>query len=210
MSLSSRSQPDGRPRRDAGATHWLHRWIALMVLLLATTVCADSRADARVPMPLQAQLAGRLGTFDRNFQARAGGVARVLALYKSSSAESQAAAKGFASAILELRQVAGLTATVEVAPLDDGAKLAAKCRADKVAIVYLSVGLEQETPLIARALVGADVLTIGPTAQYATNGAVVAFDIEEARPKLIINLRSAKAQNVAFKADLIKLARIVE
>ncbi|CAN5841694.1 hypothetical protein BH11MYX4_BH11MYX4_04860 [soil metagenome] len=209
MSRSSctRGAPPGRHHRSP---LWLRCWGGLLVLLLAATVCADSRADARVPMPLQAQLAGRLGTFDRNFLARAGGVARVLVVHKSGNAESQAAARSFASAILELRQVAGLTATVEVAPLDDGAKLAAKCRADKVALVYLSMGLEQETPQIARALVGADVLTIGPSAQYAMSGAVVAFDIEEARPKLIINMKSARAQNVAFKAELIKLARIVE
>jgi YfiR/HmsC-like len=186
-------------------------WLALLGLLVAlVTIAGRARADARVPMPLQAQLTGRLGTFDRNFQARAGTVAHVLVVHKPGNAESQAAAKSFATAVLELRQVGGLPAAVEIAPLVDGPRLAARCRSEKIALVYLAAGLEQDVPGIAAALAGADVLTVGPTAAFATGGAVVAFDLEEARPKLILNLRSAKAQNVSFKAELIKLARLVE
>ena len=198
------------PRPPPGQRLWLRGWSVLVAVLLAMTICADSRADARVPMALQAQLAARLGTFDRNFQARAGGVAHVLVVYMAGNAESHAAAKSFADAISDLRQVGGLPATVEVAPFVDGAKLAAKCRTDRIALVYFAAGLEQEIPRIAAALVGVDVLTLGPSAPYAANGAVVAFDLEEARPKLFLNLKSARAQNVVFKAELLKLARIIE
>jgi hypothetical protein len=63
---------------------------------------------------------------------------------------------------------------------------------------------------VAAALAGADVLTVGTTARHAENGAVVGIGLEEAHPKLVVNLARAKAQNVSFKAELIKLARVVE
>lgn len=185
--------------------------LAVSIVLLALSVSSDSWADAgRVPMQLQAQLTGRLGSFDRNFPARAGGVARVLVLHKSGGAESEASATSFAKAIADIHTVGGITATVEEAAYVDGPKLADRCRAQKIAVVYFAVGLEGEMARASGALVGVDILTIGATASYATNGAVVAFDLEEARPKLVLNLKSARAQNVSFKSELLKLARIVE
>ncbi len=185
--------------------------LAVGIALLGLTVSTDSWADAaHVPMHLQAQLTGRLGSFDRNFQARAGSVARVLVLHKGGSAESEAAATSFAKAIGDIHMVGGLNATVEEATFTDGPKLAARCREQKIALVYFAVGLEGEMSRAAGALVGVDVLTIGASASYATSGAVVAFDLEEARPKLVLNLKSAKAQNVSFKSELLKLARIVQ
>jgi len=65
-------------------------------------------------------------------------------------------------------------------------------------------------PRVAAALEGIDVLTVGSTAQHAEKGAVVGFELDEARPKIVLNMKSARAQNVAFKAELMKLARILE
>jgi hypothetical protein len=188
------------------------RWIgALVVALTAMMVCADSRADARLPLQLQAQLVGRLGTFDRNFQNRAGAVAHVLVVHRGGNAESRSEASSFAKATTGLREVGGLPARVEELEYTDGPSLAARCRSQKVALIYFAVGLESEMPRVASALAGVDVLTVGATAQHAESGAVVGFGLDrrEARPRLVLNLRSARAQNVEFKAELLKLARIV-
>lgn len=196
--------------RSASRT-WRVIALAMSIALLGLTVSTDSWADAaRVPIHLQAQLAARLGNFDRNFQARAGSVARILVLHRSGNAESEASATAFAKAIADIHTVGGLAAVVEEAAFVDGPKLAAHCRAHKDALVYFAIGLDSEMAQASRALVGVDVLTIGAAASYATSGAVVAFDLEEARPKLVLNLKSAKAQNVSFKSELLKLARVVE
>ena len=69
--------------------------------------------------------------------------------------------------------------------------------------------LEGDLPAIAAALNGVDVLTYGATAAHAAKGTVVGFDLEESKPKLVVNPARAKAQNVSFKAELLKLARLV-
>jgi len=190
-------------------TSW--RYLAgLAVVLFATMLCGDSWADARVPTQLQAQLVARLGTFDRNFQSRAAPVAQILVVHQAGNSESSFEATSLAKAIGELHDIAGLPAKVEEAEFSDGPSLAARCRARKIAIVYFTVGLENDMPRVAAALSGVDVLTVGTSARHAENGAVVGFGLEESRPKIVLNLKQARAQNVNFKAELLKLARIVE
>lgn len=178
--------------------------------LLGTMICCDSRAEVRLPVQLQAQLVSRLATFDRNFKARSGSLAYVLVVHKGASTESEVVARNFAKAIGELGEVGGVPSKVEEMTFSDGPTLAARCRAQHVAMVYFSIGLEPEMRGVAANFVGVDVLTVGASAQHAENGAVVGFDLEEARPKIVLNLRSTRAQNISFKAELLKLARIVQ
>jgi hypothetical protein len=187
------------------------RWIAAIVLMaMSLAVTRLSSADSGVPPALQALLLSRLATFDRNFKARAGPVANVLVLHRSGDSDSVFEGANLARAIFELRNIGGLPARVEEAEFSDPEALAQRCRAGRIAIVYLTVGLESETRRIAAALTGVDVMTVGTSARHAENGAVVGFALEEARPKLVLNLKRAVAQNVNFKAEVLELARIVE
>ncbi len=181
--------------------------VLIAVLLAAARV---SRADSGVPPQLQALLLSRLATFDRNFKPRAGPVADVLVIHRAGDADSAFEASTLARAISELRNLGGLPEKVEEAEFVDPETLAQRVRANRVAVVYLTVGLEPETPRIAAALTGVDVLTVGTSARHAENGAVVGFALEEARPKLVLNVKRAIAQNVNFKAELLELARIVQ
>jgi hypothetical protein len=179
-------------------------------VLFAVMVCGDSRADLRLPTQLQAQLVARLGTFDRNFASRAAPVAQVLVVHRAGDADSSFEAAGLAKALGELHDIGGVPAKVEEAEFSDAASLAARCRTRKIALVYFAVGLESDMPRVAGALAGVDVLTVGTSARHAESGAVVGFGLEESRPKIVLNLKQARAQNVNFKAELLKLARIVE
>ncbi|MDB4944859.1 MAG: hypothetical protein JWP97_4393 [Labilithrix sp.] len=183
--------------------------VLVLSVLLGVTGMRHSRAEpARVPLALQAQLTARLGSFDRNFLARAGSTARVLVLHKAGDGDSESSAATFARALTEGKRIAGLPSSVDTTPYADPGTLVARIKAGPVALVYLAAGLEGDMPKIAEGLRGIDVLTVGAAAAFAQGGAVVGFDLEEARPKLVLNLRSAKAQNVAFKAELLELARI--
>jgi len=62
---------------------------------------------------------------------------------------------------------------------------------------------------IASALAGTDVLTVGATGAIAEHGACVGFELEEGRPRIYVNLRVAKAQKVDFRADLLRLVKLV-
>ncbi len=189
----------------------LGRLLSMVGLVVALTFeTGDATADVRVPLQLQAQLVSRLAAFDRNFTSRAGATARVLVVSKTGDAESKRVASTIARALGGLRDVGGLPAKIEEVDFSDPTSLAARTRQDHVALVYLSIGLEGETTAISKALVGANVLTVGASPLHVTKGAVAGLDLEEGRPKIVINLACARAQSVAFKAEVLKLARLIE
>lgn len=183
--------------------------VHLLVAVAVTLVTDVARADADVPLQLQAQLVSKLASFDRNFAARAGTLSRVIVLHKAGDADSTQVAVNMAKALVALREVGGVASEVVVAPFPGAAPLAETCRSKKITVVYFSTGLESDMDAIGKALAGVDVLTIGVTASLADRGVVVAFDLEEGRPKIVVHLARARAQNVSFKAELLKLARIV-
>jgi hypothetical protein len=184
-------------------------WISASVVL-CLLLCRGSSADSGVPLALQARLLSRLCSYDRNFKERAGPVANVLVVHRKGHSDSTFEGAALAKAIAELRNVGGLPFKVDQAAFSDAESLAKRCRTDKTSIVFLTVGLEGDTSRIASALVNVGVLTVGSSARHAENGAVVGFGVEEARPKLVINLKQAAAQNVKFKAEILTLARLIE
>jgi len=186
------------------------RAAALVSLLLVILACRNLYAESGAPLTLQALLLARVCNYDRNFKARAGSVAKVLVMHRRGDPDSTFEGTGLAKAIADLHDIGGLPFNVEEAGFGDAESLAKRCRADKIAILYLTVGLEADTARIATALANVGVLTVGSSARHAENGAVIGFGVEEARPKLVINLKQAAAQNVKFKAEVLALARLIQ
>ncbi|MDP9034978.1 MAG: YfiR family protein [Myxococcota bacterium] len=210
MKLPANDRADTRTTTDfrcRTATLWV---AGLALAVFSLFLCVDASADSGVPFGMQALLVSRLGTFDRNFKARARPVAKVLVLHRGGNSDSAFEGASLARALAELHEIGGVPANVEEAEYRDADALANRCRTDRLAVIYLTVGLESETARIANALTGVDVLTVGTTARHAENGAVVGFVLDEARPKIVLNLTRARAQNVDFKAEVLKLSRIVE
>jgi uncharacterized protein DUF4154 len=189
------------------AVHWA---AACFFLLLCTLVCLDSGADSGVPLSLQVRLLSHLGSYDRNFKNRAGAVANVLVVYRKGDADSAFEGTSLTGALAEIRSIGGVPIHVDEAEFTDPEALAKRCRRDRVAVLYLTVGLEGDMQRLTAALANSDILTVGTTARHAENGAVVGFALEEARPKLIINLPRARAQNVDFRAEVLALARLIK
>ena len=180
-----------------------------LLTMMFVLVSGVARADAPVPARLQAQIIGKLASFDRNFAHRARGNALILIVQKPGDADSAQLAQQMAAAFNGLGDVGGVPKTVEIVPFSTATALAATCKSRNVALVYLSTGLERDVAPIAAALAGGDVLSVGASAAHAERGTAVGFDLDGGKPKLVINLTAAKAQNVALKADVLKLARIV-
>jgi hypothetical protein len=192
------------PRRRA-----LRCGVLLLGLGLGLLPSVDSRADAGVPLSLQVLLLSHLGSYDRNFKARAGAVANILVVQRRGNSDSAFEQASLVKALSELHDIGGVPIHVDQADFTDPEALAKRCRTDRIAVLYLTVGLEADLPRLAADLVNRNILTVGTTARHAENGAVVGFALEEARPRLVINLPQAKAQNVDFRADVLQLATLI-
>ena len=189
---------------------WSRRASALVSMLLCLLISRALYADSGVPLNLQARLLSRLCGYDRNFKARNGSTVNVLVVYRKSDPDSAFEGAGLAKAIAEVQDIGGLPFKVDQATFSDAESLAKRCRTDKIGVVYLTVGLEADTPRIASSLANLGLLTVGSSARHAEGGAVVGIGVEEARPKLVINLKQAASQNVKFKAEILSLARLID
>lgn len=191
--------------RRAGAT------LARALLFWLAINPAIARADqVVVPAELQADLIGKVAAFDRNFSVRAAGRALVLIVTRAGSAESELIAGQIARALRQLPSIGGLPHSEVTLVFENAAALAAACREQHVAIVYLAPELNATLPAIAQALRGVDVLTVGSSPDDAQMGTVLSFDLRDSKPRMIVNLAQAKQQNVAFRAAVLTLMRVVQ
>lgn len=166
-------------------------------------------ATPELPVSRQAKLISKLASYDRNFKARAGDVARILVVYKEGDVDSERTAQLMLAELGRRSKVGGLPHTEEREPFRNAGWLDGRVVEGGLAIVYLCPGLESDMEDIADALTNRDVMTIGARGGYAERRSVVAFDLVSGKPKLIVHLPQAKRQHVNFSARLLKLAEVI-
>ena len=163
-----------------------------------------------MPVALQAELVAKVASYDRNLAARAGDRVHVLIIVNAKSDRSTSFAKSMTSALGSVDTIGGLPHDEATAPFSGAAALADTCRAKHIAIVYLAPGLGDEVPGIRAALDGVNVLSVAADAGEVSKGIVLGFDLVSGKPKIVVHLGQAKRQQVSFKAELLKLAKVQE
>jgi hypothetical protein len=129
---------------------------------------------------------------------------------KSGDDESTRIAAQMQRSLRDRAEIGGLSHDETTLVYSDAATLAGVIRSRKIAIVYFTPGLRGEIPAIASALSGINVLSVAAQADYVPKGAVLGFDLVSGKPKLAVNLPQAKRQDVAFRAEVLKLMRVYE
>lgn len=108
-----------------------------------------------------------------------------------------------------LADFAGLPHEQTIVPYQSAEAIANRCRTERIAVVYVSSGLDDGIEALRSALTGVDVLTVAATPSYVDAGIVLGFDLVSGKPKLLLNYPQAKAQHVDFPASVLLLLRIV-
>jgi hypothetical protein len=163
-----------------------------------------------VPVQLQAELVAKVASYDRNLPARAGDRVHVLIVVKPKDDASSRFAKHMESALGGVDKIGGLPHDEATAPYAGARALAETCKAKRIAIVYLAPGLGEEVAAIRAALEGVNVLSVAAVAGDVPKGIVLGFDLVSGKPKIVVHLAQAKRQDVQFKAELLKLAKVIE
>lgn len=160
-------------------------------------------------MRLQAELLSKVVAYDRNYTERAHGRAIVLVLVKGGDAESERVGEQIKSELAVLGELGGLPHVEELVRYSSAAVVAELVKSRGAAVLYVSLGLADEMTAIASALDDVSVLSVAAASSYVERRAVLGFDAESGRPKLVVNLDQARRQKVAFKPEVLKLARVV-
>jgi len=180
-------------------------------LALGVELCVREgrSASVEVPVRLQAELLSKVVAYDRNFAARARGRATVLVLVRSGSAESERVGEQIRGELAVLSEFGGLPHAEETVRYASKGAVAELCKSRRASVLYVSLGLSDEMSGIAGALDGVSILSVAASPGDVERRAVLGFDAESGRPKLVIHLEQARRQAVAFKPEVLKLARVV-
>lgn len=160
-------------------------------------------------MRLQAELLSKVVAYDRNFVERARGRATALILVKGGDAESERIGEQIHDELAVLKDLGGLPHSQEVIRYANPRAIADLVKSRSAAVLYVSIGLLDQMGAIASALDGVSVLSVAAAASFVPKRAVLGFDAESGKPKLVVHLEQAHKQKVQFKPEVLKLARIV-
>ena len=199
---------DPRANRNCGiARRSVLTIVGIGLLLVPTPASAD---DVVVPVSVQAELLAKIVAYDRNFISRAGDHVDVLILTKAGDGRSQRVGAQMQSALAGVGDFVGLPHSEFIGVFSNAAEVVAACKSKSFAIVYVTPGFEDDILGIAGGLSGTSVLTVSTVPGYVQKGIVLGFDSVSGKSKLLVNLTQARLQDVAFKAELLKLMRVFE
>lgn len=162
-----------------------------------------------MPPRLQAELLAKVASYDGRFAARAHGRALVLIVVASGVGESERFGAQIRAELGKQRLMGGVEHMEDIISYASPAELARVCRERSPAILYLGPGLSEAVPAIAEALAGLDVLSVSALPNDVALGMVMGFEVVSGKPKLLVHLPQARRQNVAFKPELLRLARVI-
>lgn len=194
----------GRSHRERRSGFW--RYSALALILLSHL---QARADdVSVPIELQVDLLGRVAKFERTFASKGTTPATVLVVTKAGVTASTRAGAQINAALLRSANWAGRPLAIAAHAFTNAAAL--KAAATSAAIVYLTPGLSDEVKNIAQALSAMHILVVASANGDVERGAVLGFELESARPKIVINLSQARGQSLDFNAQLLRLSKVIK
>lgn len=186
-------------------------WGAFCVGASSISLPATSSAeDLALPAEVEAKLSGSVAAYDRTLHQRAGGKVVIAIVTNPADPDSLRAGSQLQAAFDGVDTISGLPHEEFVLAYKSAPLLAEACVQRNVSIVFLSTGLDRVILPIVQALESTRVLTIAGSLPYVSNGVVLGFDLVSGRPKLVINLTSARKQGLEFRAELLRLARVIE
>jgi hypothetical protein len=179
----------------------------LLVLLGAFGVAVAD--ETLLPLRTQAELMVKVAEYDRQLVRRQE-LRLILLVRRSNQTESMRTVAGLQRELGVFPTIAAQPHREMVVDFTSASALQNRIKTDGIAIVYIGPGLQDELPNIASALRGLNVLSFGAERGSAERGTVVSLELASGRARLIVNLGRARQQNVAFRPEFLRVARVIE
>jgi uncharacterized membrane protein len=188
---------------------------AIAVTLVAgMTLSLDPRPavaeEPSIPLDLQAQLSAKIVEYVESPPLGGAEQVPIGVLVKARDADSMRAGIELRAAFARVGSSSRRTFDVQIIQWAGAGALVEELAHRKLAIIYLTPGLSADLAAVIGAVAHRRVLTIAAVDTYVAEGAILGYELSSGHPRMILNLRQAKSQEVLLRAALMKLARIVE
>ncbi|HEX2875296.1 MAG TPA: YfiR family protein [Polyangiaceae bacterium] len=181
-------------------------------LALAAAALVNSQAHAaepEVPIRLQVSLLDRVIPFDRNFSVRVHGKLSVLIVVDKSNEDSSRVGTQLEAELTTRETLGGYPLGTARVIYGGAGTLVDSCKRLRAGIVYLTPGVAESVAVLADALRGLRLLTVGSMPEQVTQGLVLGAAVRSAKPRVLVNLSRAHQQEVDFRADFLRMAEVV-
>jgi hypothetical protein len=184
---------------------WFHRSLAsLLALTIALAAAAAHAQDAAKP----ALLLAKALSYERRLAETKGKTVGVAVLYAEESAGSKRQAQAWVGAFQALGavKVHGVAVEVWAVPYQQE-RVASFVREHAIDVLLGCEGTPfAEVAALARAH---RILSSGDTPAAITNSLSLGVFVEHSKPRILINMRAAKAEGAVFSAKLLQLAELI-
>lgn len=174
-----------------------------------------ARAQAQeiaVPINVQVPLFLKIFTLDRNLKARVGLDIVVGIVYQSKFRTSLNVKDEF-MAVLE-RETTQQSSDIPIhcvpINLNEETDLATTIVRQHIDMLYITPVRALEIETIARISRAKQIMTFTGVPEYVPLGITVGTGIKGGKPRILINIKAAKAEGVNFNSQLLKLATIID
>ncbi|MEW6776532.1 MAG: YfiR family protein [Bdellovibrionota bacterium] len=178
--------------------------MAVLALLLFPPV---SVAEEAVPIATQVPILFKLFSMDKNLSRHGGSEFSFALFFDSKNGESRRQREEFERTLGGGRKVGGLLIAFRAYDVSEGMDFEKVLQ--ESAGLYAAAGIERHLDKILSASRARSVTAASGSASLAEKGFAIGFEIDQGRPRIVINLPAAKAQGCDFSADVLKLARVI-
>jgi hypothetical protein len=166
--------------------------------------------DAPLSIDLQMSLLMKVMSFDRNFSSRTGDVVVIGIVYQGRFRTSYETGQ---QAIRFIETHPAMTIgkkRVRAVGLDlDNLPAEALSRGGEISVLYISPLRSYNIEDLVSMANTTGLVTVTGTPDYVESGVAVGFDLIGDKPRILINLTSAKAEGCDFDSQLLKLSRVM-
>ncbi len=184
--------------------------LAFAFLVCAAAAASSYAESAPVPINLQVPILFKILSLDKNLTRRAGEQITVGVLYDSRDKQSARERSEFKDAIGEGKKLAGKDLTVREYDMASSGNLADFASKNSISIIYATTGTEKAADEIIKVARDQKITTSTSNLALVEKGLSVSFEVDDNKPRIVINHEASKEEGCSFSAQVLKVARIVK
>ncbi len=165
-----------------------------------------------VPVNIQVSLFGRILSFDRSFENRAGEEIVVGILYQRTFRPSFNAQENVINLFLEPNafSIKGKSTRVVAIDISGGPNEETKAMLEGVDVLYITPLRAIDISSIVAQTRAKRIRSLTGVPEYVDAGVAVGVSMRGERPEILINLTAAKLEGADFSSQLLKLAKVIQ
>lgn len=165
--------------------------------------------EPEVPIRMQISLLDRVIPFDRNFAARVHDKLVVVVVVDDKNVDSVRVGAQLLTELSVREQLGNYKLQAGRLPFTSLAGLTDECKRLRAGVVYVAPGVREGAAKLASALQGLKVLSVASLPEQVAEGLVLGSAVRSGKPRVLVNLKRAREQEVDFRADFLRMVEVV-